>query len=72
MILASAVRGQKGSGREEGRKRLLVVNTRRLSALKYELVCHFIVDMHADMSQVGISPHNLFFAISPFQVSILH
>ena len=41
--LADAARVEKGSGGEGGQVRLLDVNTRRLSRLKYKLVYKFIL-----------------------------
>ena len=40
-MLVGAARGEKGS--VEDQMRLLDVDTRRLSGLKYELICHFVL-----------------------------
>ena len=46
-VLADAARGEKGSKGGRGQVRLLVVDTRKLLGLKYELICYFklVMDM---------------------------
>ena len=44
-MLADTARGKKGNGDGEGIVRLLDVITRRQSGLKYELVCHFNLEI---------------------------
>ena len=46
-VLAGAAREEKGSMGQECQVKLLDVDTRRLSGLKYKLICHFklAVDM---------------------------
>ena len=51
-VLAGAARGKKGSKGGGGRVRLLDVDIRRLSGLKYKLICHF--KLATDMVGVGI------------------
>ena len=51
-VLAGATRGKKGSKGGGGRVRLLNVDTRRLSGLKYKLICYFQIGS-------GHGPHSI-------------